>query len=291
MSGVVRSVKKVFKKVGRAVKKVLPVAAVAAAAFFTGGLALSAIPATSAFAASLPGFAGAAGAGTGIFSKAASFLGLGGGLAAGAVKAGTAASALAPIYGTSTVGRVLAATGAAGGAAPAATTAAVGGAAATGASAGAAAGAAAKGIGLAGASFTEKLLFASMGMQALGQFLAPSSRELARDQAIEQAKHRGAFYGMEAGGGGYTADQLPVQRPPTTPASPAPPAQPPGGTAGDLFAASGDRTSRGKFPSYAPSGTRERAIEAPAVTPLEPFPDPMKTNRDLFARVPGVRYV
>ena len=110
MSGVVKGIKKVFKKVVKFVKKALPIVLMAVAVYFTAGLALSAMPATASFAASMPGFAGggflglgvgtsittgaAATAGTGIFSQAAVAMGVGtlgahGGLVGGALAAGT----------------------------------------------------------------------------------------------------------------------------------------------------------------------------------------------------------
>lgn len=203
MSGVVKSVKKVFKKVVKVIKKIAKPLLIAAAIYFTAGLALSAMPATASFAASLPGFAGGgfmglgigAGkvAGAGIFSKIAAGIGLGGGLAKGAA---AAASAAAP----------------------------VGAAAATAASqAGTAIGAVAPGVvgsvpasmtsGLvatttkaAGMTLTEKLILASTGSQVLGALVAPSADEVAE----AQARWRGAFYGVE--GDGSMAPPAPAQQ-------------------------------------------------------------------------------
>lgn len=170
MSGVVKGIKKVFKAVVKVVKKVAKPLMIAAAVYFTGGLALSAFPATAGFAASLPGFGiASSGAATGIFSKAASAVGLSGGLQAGA-----AANAVAA--GTAT------------------TVAAAG--AATTAAAGAASTAAGVGAAATGMSLTNKLLLASMGTKAIGSFLAPTT-----DEVYEaQRKWRGAYYGVEGDG-------------------------------------------------------------------------------------------
>ena len=156
------------------------------AIYFTAGLALSAFAPTAGFAASMPGFAGGgflgtgvgagATAGTGLFTKAATALGLGGGLAEGA--AGLAAPA------------------AAGGAFPGmvSSTAAVGG--------GAAAGTAAATMPVAAASYslTDKLLLAKVGTDVAGALFGPTPQEEYEAAAIAAAKFRGAFYGMEADG-------------------------------------------------------------------------------------------
>jgi len=92
MSGLVKGVKKVFKAVGSAVKKIVksPIfkaVAIAAAVYFTGGLAMGAMGST--FAASLPGISGAAealGITAGAFGEAATVgaTALGGAVAEGA---------------------------------------------------------------------------------------------------------------------------------------------------------------------------------------------------------------
>jgi hypothetical protein len=98
MSGVVKGIKKVFKKVGKVIKKIAKPLIVAAAIYFTAGVALSYMGAASAsFAASMPGFAAGGGMG-GIFATAATNIGLGSGLAAGA--AANAAAAGAAVGGT-----------------------------------------------------------------------------------------------------------------------------------------------------------------------------------------------
>src|ERR1700733_13016317 len=90
MSGVLNSIGKVFSKVWDFIKPIAKVVLIAAAVYFTAGVALSYFPATAAFAASMPGFAAGgtlglgvgegAVAGTGVFSEAAANIGLGSGL-------------------------------------------------------------------------------------------------------------------------------------------------------------------------------------------------------------------
>jgi len=215
MSGVAKGVKKVFKKVGKFVKKIIKPVAIAAAVYFTGGLALSAFPATASFAASMPGFAGGgilgtgvgAGsvAGTGLFSKGAAALGLGGGLASGAAAAGTSAAQLAGVYGTSTALAAAAPNAAALAAAP--TSSLVSGAAATGV-----AGKAAATFGKM--SLTDKLLLTKMGTDVAGALFGPTPQEEFESQAIEAAKFRGAFYGMEADGTGALPPPAQASSPP-----------------------------------------------------------------------------
>lgn len=225
MSGVVKGVKKVFKKVAKVIKKIIKPVAIAVAAYFTAGIALSFIPATSAFAASLPGFAGggflgtgigagAAGAGTGIFSTAASAIGLGGGLASGAAKVTGAAMAAgaqggALLAGGADAGGVLAgslATGAAPETAAAlGTTFGAGGGATVGGSSLALTGPGSTNAllaGTAGMSLTDKLLMAKVGTDVAGALFGPSPEEDYAAQAEEAAKFRGAFYGMNADGTG-----------------------------------------------------------------------------------------
>lgn len=188
MSGVAKAVKKVFKTVVKVVKKIAKPILIGAAVYFTAGMALSAFTATQAFAASLPGFGiSSTGAATGIFSKAASTLGLAGGLQAGA---GVTAASAAAATGAAAAGTA----GAGAGGGMTATLAAGGGAATTAAATGSGLGA---GVTAAtGMSLTNKLLLASVGAQAVGAFLAPDID----DVAMAQKKWRGAYYGMEAGG-------------------------------------------------------------------------------------------
>lgn len=70
MSGLVKGIKKVFKKVVKFVKKYWKVIVIAAAIYFTAGVALSYFGGTASFASSLPGFGV-----NGVFSKAATFIG------------------------------------------------------------------------------------------------------------------------------------------------------------------------------------------------------------------------
>ncbi len=210
MSGVVKGVKKVFKKVWKAIKPIVTVVAIAVAAYFTAGVALSFIPATSAFAASLPGFAGGgllgtgigagATAGTGIFSSAASAIGLGGGLAAGAGAGATSAAATAagagffPSTATVAAGDTL---GVLGGINAGAGVAGAGAAAGAG---GVAAGAGGAALAKVGMSLTDKLLLAKVGTDVAGAMFGPSPEDMFAAEAEENAKFRGAFYGMEADG-------------------------------------------------------------------------------------------
>ena len=198
MSGAFKTVKKAFKKVGKFIKKIVKPVAIAVAAYFTAGVALSFIPATSAFAASLPGFAGGgvlgtgigagATAGTGIFSSAANIIGLGGGLAKGAaaIAAPTAAAATPGIAAVQSMGAANVA---------GAASAVGGGATATGAGV---IGKTAAAIG--GMSVTDKLLLAKVGTDVAGALFGPTPEDDYAAQAEEAAKFRGAFYGMEAGG-------------------------------------------------------------------------------------------
>lgn len=207
MSGVVKGVKKVFKGAVKVVKKVWKPLLVAAAIYFTAGLALSAFPATASFAAALPGFAGGgtlglgigagATAGTGVFTSLATTLGVGGGLtaastgiASGAAAASTAAVGEMAALGSASVAADTAAITGMG--------AAAGGTAVAGA-AGAAGGAAAGGSALAaktGLSLTDKLLLASTGTKALGTLLQPSAKK----QHEIANSFTGSFYGMDSKG-------------------------------------------------------------------------------------------
>jgi len=79
MSGLIKGIGKVFKKVGNFVKKNWKYIAMAVAVYFTAGIALSYFGATAGFAAAMPGF------GTGgMFTSAASAIGFNGPAIAGA---------------------------------------------------------------------------------------------------------------------------------------------------------------------------------------------------------------
>lgn len=291
MSGAIKSVKKVFKKVVKFIKKALPLILIAVAVYFTAGLALSAFPATASFAASLPGFAGGgfmglgvgagATAGTGLFSKAAASFGLGslgssGGLVGGALKAGTTIAQLgaAGIKGSALVAGAAKATaaglfsGAAGLGAP--TT--IGSIAVGGGMTGPAmnvVGAASK------MSIGEKLLLASTGIQALGAFMAPTP--------AEEKKFVGAFYGTDSkGGGGPIVPTMEV-------AAPAQAQAPPPARA----------AVKGERPLVDPSGGIRPAPPQAPRPGGELFAQPQQGQvsgqplgvPDLFRRMPGVRYV
>lgn len=83
MSGIAKGLKKVFKKVGKFVKKILPIALIAGAAIFTGGFGLLAAPGAAA--------AGGAAGGGGLGGWVSSLF-KGGAAAGGAATAGSAAA-------------------------------------------------------------------------------------------------------------------------------------------------------------------------------------------------------
>lgn len=109
MSGLVKGVKKVFKKAVKFVKKYWKPIVAAVAVYFTAGVALSYFGSTAAFASSLPGFGTA-----GVFSKAAVWMGFSGAAGSGIHSTAVMAGKIAGVAGTTsnTVG-VLAAQGAA----------------------------------------------------------------------------------------------------------------------------------------------------------------------------------
>jgi hypothetical protein len=258
MSGVIKSVKKVFKKVVKVVKKIIKPVLVATAIYFTAGLALSAFPATAGFAASMPGFAGGgflgtgigagATAGTGIFSKVAGAIGLGGGLEAGAAGIGGVGGGALPGAVTGGVPSVFN-TGAALG--DTAGVLGVGGGATAGATTAAASGVATK----AAMSLTDKLLLAKLGTDLAGAAFGPTPQEEYEAQAIEAAKFRGGFYGMEADG---TVAPQPVAQ--AAPAGQAPQAQP-------------AQANRGPQPLIPPGNQPSRSAPpmASGVSPGEPL--------------------
>jgi len=311
MSGVVKSIKKVFKKVIKVIKKIIKPVAIAVAAYFTAGIALSFIPATSAFAASLPGFAGGgllgtgigagATAGTGIFSSAASAIGLGGGLASGAASiaaeasaaaaaagatAGTTAAGFFPTTATVAAGDTLGVLGAIN---PAAGFVGAGAGTATGAVAGGATvGAAATKVGF---SLTDKLLLAKVGTDVAGALFGPSPEDIYEAEAEAASKFRGAFYGMEADGvpaaPGIAAPavggQQPLQlaAPGATPEIPGVTAQvrPPPPQKG-LFGAPSVQNPQDEEPVVAAGLYGEGQMKQQIPVP-----------QGLFAPTPGVRYV
>lgn len=171
-------------------KKIIKPLAIATAVYFTGGLALSAFGPTQAFAASLPGFAGGGWLGTGIggtagegiFTKAASAIGLGGGLEAGAAAKAASSAALPSVFS----------------AAPAAETSLeassnflLGKGAQVGAQQ------IPKELAKSAAmSLTDKLLLAKIGTDVTGALFGPTPQEEWEAQAVEQAKFRGSYYGL-----------------------------------------------------------------------------------------------
>ena len=112
MSGVVNAVKTVFQDVVNVVKQVAPVILVAAAVYFTAGMALSAFPATASFAAAMPGFASTGAidlaadgsvAGTGALSDLAATSGLGADTTLSTVAADATADTAADASGLSEI--------------------------------------------------------------------------------------------------------------------------------------------------------------------------------------------
>ena len=93
MSGLVKAVKKVFRKVVKFVKRHWKVIVIAAAVYFTAGIALGSFAPTAGFSAAMPGF----GAG-GMFSNAAVAMGFTG--ATGSGIAATVAANAAAVAGT-----------------------------------------------------------------------------------------------------------------------------------------------------------------------------------------------
>lgn len=173
MSGVVKGIKKTFKKVVDVTKKIAKPVMIGAAIYFTAGMALGAFPATAGFAANMPGFAGGGlgglgigagkSAGTGLFSKMATGLGMGGGIQANTLSEVTRTAA-----------------GSGGG---------MGELVSKGASL-----VAQKGGG--GMQLADKLLLAKAGTDFLGGLMAPSEKSIIR----EQKKWHGAFGGVDSGG-------------------------------------------------------------------------------------------
>ncbi len=83
MSGVVKTVGKVFKKVVKVVKKVLPIALAGAAIFFTAGSALGLTPSFGAFTSGLVGKLGLSSTLSGILTGAVTQAGIGAALGGG----------------------------------------------------------------------------------------------------------------------------------------------------------------------------------------------------------------
>ena len=205
MSGVVKGVKKVFKKVAKVVKKYWKYVAVAVAAYFTAGVALSFMGATGATAAAtLPGFAGGgtlglgigagATAGTGVFSTFATTIGLGSGLAEGAAAISAAASAGSAPYAVA-AGNI-----GSGGVALGNTSGAILGGQVAPAVVPAVAPTVAPTVAKAGMSLADKFLLAKTGVDVLGATLGPSEKQVAQVEAEAQARFYGAYYGTERDG-------------------------------------------------------------------------------------------
>jgi hypothetical protein len=191
MGGLVKGVKKVFKAVGGFVKKYWKPILIAAAIYFTAGIALAAMPATASFAAAMPGFGA-----TGIFSSAATAIGFGGAEGAANVAAGYG------IFGN--------AVGAAGAAAAGTTALAVGAeapiAAETGLSSAVSVGAPLGGLGAEGTG-TAGLSTWGAGEAAAGgaSTLAPGAGVMLADTApsVLNAAATGAITNSPAEAGGF----------------------------------------------------------------------------------------
>lgn len=297
MSGLIKHIKKHWKKKLHDFKKYWKVAAIAVAAYFTFGVALGYMGGAAAATGATTAGATAAGTGAGVFSS---------------VGAATAATA-----GIETVTVTAAATGGLSAAGATAAVAAGGAAAAAGAGGGGGAsgdaaatpqastppptaappqgtfGKAVSAVknGLKDLSFADKLLLAKSGVDLVAGLTAPSEADLLK----ESKKWQGAFYGTEADGSGGPAPvegavqkATQVARNGVSPDSPAP------------------KSPRELLPSNDPG-----ANPAPPGTPMpvssfKATQEPQQTasrseqqqvtnvggNRDLFAsRAPGVRYL
>jgi hypothetical protein len=275
VSNLVKGVKKVFKKTIEVAKKIAPYVAMGAAIYFTAGLAMAAFPATASVAAAMPGISGAASA-----------LGIGSAAAGTAAATSEAAAALPTFAGVAedlapiTVNASMLTAG------PAAAAAASGAGLAS-AAAGVASGAPVASLmggwttagargraepllenlqrrqrraksmaaGVKSMSFSDKLLLASVGAQTLGNYLGPTADDIARDQAIERAKFRGSFYGIDESGQPAkpnTTGVRPLGGPGTV--NPTPPA--PASAPRDLFAPKG---TTNLLPSVGGVGTQNYA--------------------------------
>lgn len=224
-SGLLDSAKKVFNDVGSAVQsgvndvktfidnhgvQTLRYVAIAAAVYFTAGLAMSAFAPTAAFAATMPGWGA-----TGIFTSAASAMGMGGLGAAGSGLADAAADSAAGTVAGAGAGAVAAPI--TGGAADAGTVTAMGeggavtvpgaAAAATPAAALPAGAAPAGGSALdSGTSALAKVEGAKVASDAISGALSPSLQE----QYAAEKKFQGAYFGEGGVGGSQSAPIVPA---------------------------------------------------------------------------------
>lgn len=285
MSGVFKAIGKVFSAVVGVIKKIWKPILIAAAIYFTAGLALSAMPATASFAAAMPGFAGGgflglgvgAGsvAGTGLFTHLAATLGLAtlgssGGLVGGALAGGTTAAELgaAGISGATIAagGSAAVSSGAISAVAlPAegAGSVVAGGGAATAAGGGAAAAGAATKMTLA-----EKFLVASTASNVLGGLAAPSPKDIAEAQKMWV----GSFYGTDAAGKG-----------PSGPTGLSASAAAPG--ASPLIPLSSDASAAPAMPSTTPT-----AIPGTTIAPKNKVPDrTQQARQSMVAQAAGVQ--
>ncbi|MGH7106183.1 MAG: hypothetical protein ACREFT_06715 [Acetobacteraceae bacterium] len=222
MSGVFHAIGKVFKGIVGVIKKIWKPVLIAVAVYFTAGLALYAMPATSAFGGSMLGITsaasaggGAAVAGSGALSSTAAGLGMaGGGTAATAGAAGAGAAGAAATLPAVTVSASSLA-GTAGTTAALGTAAAAGGA--TAAELGTTAPAATAPINVAPPGppsmlaraghdwskmgLADKFLVASTLTKGVAGFLSPSAAQLHQINS----SFVGSFYGTNANGSGAAA--------------------------------------------------------------------------------------
>jgi len=323
MSGVVKGIKKVFKKVGKVIKKIAKPLIIAAAIYFTAGVALSYMgPASASFAASMPGFAAGGGMG-GMFATAATNIGLGSGLAAGAA-ANAAAAGAAAATGMAASGAAFGST--VGAAAPLGSTAGllegIGGvstmgtsglATATGgaiggATAGAGVGAAAN---LAGASlspgtvykplvdesiktaaklsFADKALLASTGLQAVSALTGPTPEESYEAEYAAQAKVRKSYYGMDPKGNTTPAPAMNYSSTQPTEGVPlAPTAVPPAGQVAASPEQQQLQAGRQKRMELFPTPGLDLAKEEAAPNPMLYGSGQMKQNIPVPSSVSGI---
>jgi hypothetical protein len=297
MSGLVKRVKKHWKRKLRTFKKYWKVAAIAVAAYFTFGLALGAMgPAAGATAAASSG-ATAAAAGGGVFSAT------GAAVTAGTIETVTVTAAAAGAGASAAAGTAAVAAGAAaagsmaGGSSAAQPPAAEGAGPAGGGGAGATPAkqglwAKTKGA-VSDLSFADKLILAKTGVDVVAGLTAPS----AEDEAAAAAKWQGSFYGMTAAEADKAASapgKTQFVQPATQSAKPAAIA-PGGGPERDLLAPPTDPGRQPAAPGT-PMPVSQFKPQQSARTE-QPAPTAQQVtnqggNRDLFAtRAPGVRYL
>lgn len=284
MSGLLRSAKKLFKKVVHVVKKYWKVAAVAALAYFTFGVAMGAMGSATAATGATAAGTTAASTGAGVFST------VGAASSAAGIETVTV-TASAAAGGVSAAGAA-AAVGAAAAAAPAA--AGGGGSAPSGPApappAAAKPGLLAKAKGaISGLSFTDKLLLAKTGVDVITGLTAPTPEQ----EAAAAKKWQGSFYGQTADEAARGGSQFVA---PATQGAIAKSVE--RGTQSATRDLMGGAADPGQTPAPAGAAMPPTQLQS---TQFAAAPNAAQTpqrvtnqggNRDLFAtRAPGVRYL